>query len=306
MKSLKIKDALFSAEWWRAWIMVFTGSVILAAAFVLFINPYRIVPGGVYGTGIVLHALFPAVDVGTFGLMLDIPLLLIAFRVFGGMFGAKTVFAAIVTPLVMNALTWTIGENPATMLGGKIDLTTDIIIACLFGGVLVGIGIGLIIKTRATSGGTDIIAMILSKYTHLTFSRSILVVDSLVVVFGIVVLGDWRLPLYSLVTIFVMSRTIDFVIDGASYDKLLFIISDKHESLRSFILEEMGRGATYIKSSGMYTGKDKEMIFLVVSRREVTTVQNKIKDIDREAFVVVVDAYETFGDGFKSFPEKVD
>ncbi|MCD7970572.1 MAG: YitT family protein [Alistipes sp.] len=302
----KVSDRIYTAGWWRSWIMVFTGSAILAAAFVLFINPYRIVPGGVYGTGIVLHALFPSVQVGTFGLMLDIPLLLIAFRIFGGMFGAKTVFAAVVTPVVMNTMTYILGEDPATMLGGRIDLTNDIIIACLFGGVLVGIGIGLIIKTRATSGGTDIIAMIITKYTHLTFSRSILLVDSMVVIFGIIVLGDWRLPLYSLVTIFVMSRTIDFVIDGASYDKLLFIISDKHESMRSFILDEMGRGATYIKSSGMYTGNDKEMIFLVVSRREVTTVQNKIRELDPLSFVVVVDAYETFGDGFKSFPVEAD
>lgn len=305
MDTAAIRSNLVSFKWWKSWIMVFIGSAVLAAAFVLFINPYRIVPGGVYGAGVVLHALFPSVQVGTFGLMIDIPLLIIAFRVFGGMFGAKTVFAALVTPVIMNTLTAIIGEDPALMFDGRIDLTNDIIIACIFGGALVGTGVGLVVRTRATTGGTDIIAMLLTKYSRLNFSRSILVVDSLVVVFGIIVLGDWKLPLYSLVTVFVMSRTIDFVIDGASYDKLLFIISDRHDQLRAFILDEMGRGATYIKSSGMYTGNEKEMVFLVVSRREVTTVQNKIKEIDREAFVVVVDAYETFGDGFKSFPEKI-
>ncbi|MCD8171874.1 MAG: YitT family protein [Alistipes sp.] len=299
-----IRNNLVSFKWWKSWIMVFIGSAILASAFVLFINPYRIVPGGVYGAGVVLHALFPSIQVGTFGLMIDIPLLLIAFRVFGGMFGAKTVFAALITPVIMNTLTAIIGEDPALMFDGRIDLSNDIIIACIFGGALVGTGVGLVVRTRATTGGTDIVAMLLTKYSKLNFSRSILVVDSLVVVFGIIVLGDWKLPLYSLVTVFVMSRTIDFVIDGASYDKLLFIISDWHDQLRSFILDEMGRGATYIKSSGMYTGNEKEMVFLVVSRREVTSVQNKIREIDKDAFVVVVDAYETFGDGFKSFPEK--
>ncbi|MCD8102051.1 MAG: YitT family protein [Alistipes sp.] len=299
-----IRNNLVSFKWWKSWIMVFIGSAILASAFVLFINPYRIVPGGVYGAGVVLHALFPSIQVGTFGLMIDIPLLLIAFRVFGGMFGAKTVFAALITPVIMNTLTAIIGEDPALMFDGRIDLSNDIIIACIFGGALVGTGVGLVVRTRATTGGTDIVAMLLTKYSKLNFSRSILVVDSLVVVFGIIVLGDWKLPLYSLVTVFVMSRTIDFVIDGASYDKLLFIISDRHDQLRSFILDEMGRGATYIKSSGMYTGNEKEMVFLVVSRREVTSVQNKIREIDKDAFVVVVDAYETFGDGFKSFPEK--
>ncbi|MDR2885552.1 MAG: YitT family protein [Rikenellaceae bacterium] len=297
------REKLFSFAWWKQWIFILTGCVLLAAGFVLFMNPYKIVPGGVYGLGIVMHQLFPAIEVGTFGLMFDIPLLLIAFRFFGGRFGARTVVAAILTPVIMNIMTWTIGENPATMFGGKIDLTDDIIISCLFGGVLIGAGVGMIIKTRATSGGTDIVAMILTKLTRMTFSQGILIVDSAVVVFGIIVLGDWRLPLYSIVTIFVSSRVIDYVIDGASYDKLLFIISEKHDELRHFILDEMGRGGTYIKASGMYTGQGKEMMFVVVSRREVSTVQNKVRETDPEAFVVVVDAYETFGDGFKSFPE---
>lgn len=299
-----IKQQLKSFKWWRSWINIFLGSFLLAAAYVLFINPYRIVPGGVYGAGVVLHALFPSIQVGTFGLMMDIPLLLIAFKVFGGMFGARTIIAAVITPLMMNGLTYLIGEDPSVMLGGKIDFSDEIIVACIFGGTIIGIGVGLVIRTRATTGGTDILAMLLTRYTNFTFSRAILMVDSLVVVFGIIVLGDWKLPLYSLITIYVVARMIDVVIDGARYDKLMFIISDKHELLESFILEEMGRGATYIKSSGMYTKNDKDMIFLVVSRREVTAVQDKIKEIDPLSFVVVVNAHETFGDGFKTLPEK--
>ena len=249
--------------------------------------------------GIVLHQLLPQIQVGTFGLMFDIPLLLIGIRVFGGMFGARTVVAAILTPLIMNALTYLVGENPATMFGGKIDLSNDIIISCIFGGVLIGTGTGLVVKTRATTGGTDIVAMLLNRFAHMSFSRGILLADATVVVLGIIVLGDWRLPLYSLVTIFVSSRVIDYVIDGASYDKLLFIISKKNAELTRFILDEMGRGATYIKSSGTYTREERDMLFLVVSRREISSVQNKIKEIDPESFVVVVNAYETFGDGFK-------
>ncbi len=287
-----------------SWINIFLGSLIVATGFVLFINPYRIVPGGVYGMGIVLHSLFPDIQVGTFGLMFDIPLLIIGTRVFGRIFGVKTIVAALLTPAIMNTMTLMIGEDPSTMLGGNINLSNDLIIACIFGGILIGAGVGLIIKTRATSGGTDIVAMLLSRFAHMTFSKGILLVDSLVVIFGIAVLGDWRLPLYSLVTIFVSARMIDYVIDGASYDKLLFIISERHEEIRRYILDEMGRGGTYIKSSGMYTHHDKEMIFVVVSRREISAAQAMIRDLDPEAFVVVVNAYETFGDGFKTFPEK--
>lgn len=285
--------------------MIVLGCLIMTTGYVLFINPYFIVPGGVYGAGIVLHYLFPNILIGTFGFMLDIPLLLIGIRIFGGMFGARTVVAAVLTPIFMNTMTLIVGSNPAEMFGGKFDLSDDIMIACLFGGVLIGVGVGLIIKTKATTGGTDIIAMVLVKYAGMTFSRAILIVDSCVVVFGMIVLGDWRLPLYSLITIFVISRVLDYVIEGASYDKLLFIISDKNAQLESFIMDEMGRGATYLKSAGMYTKKDRDMIFLVISRREVSGVQNKIREIDSEAFMVIVNAYETFGDGFKAFPEKL-
>ena len=112
------------------------------------------------------------------------------------------------------------------------------------------------------------------------------------------------LSLYSLICIFISSRVIDHVIDGASYNKLLFIISDDHsEAMRDYIINDMERGATILKASGMYTKEDKEMIFLVVSRREVAQVQRKIKSIDPKAFLVVTDAYDTYGEGFKAFPE---
>ena len=279
------------------------GSILMSAGFVLFMSPYQVVPGGVYGLGIVLHALFPSIQVGTFGLMFDIPLLLIGLKVFGRMFGAKTVTAALLIPVLMNTMTYFIGENPATMFGGKMDLSNDLFLVCIFGGVLIGAGLGMIIKTEATSGGTDIVAMLLVKYARFSFSRGVLLVDSLVVIFGMVVLGDWRLPLYSLVTIFVTTRVIDFIVDGASYDKLLFIISDRNDDIREYILEKMGRGGTFVKSSGMYTGAGREMIFLVVSRSEVSAIKGMIKEIDPQSFVVIVDAHQTYGDGFKAFPD---
>ena len=180
--------------------------------------------------------------------------------------------------------------------------------------IILGVGVGLVVREQATTGGTDIVAMILNKYFHLQFSRGVLLADSCVVLAGLVVIGfgigmdgnatgGWLLSLYSLICIFVSSRVIDYVIDGASYDKLLFIISNENEKLRQFIIHDMERGATILKASGMYTKEDKEMIFLVVSRREVAQVQRKIKSIDPKAFLVVTDAYDTYGEGFKAFPE---
>lgn len=294
----------FSLRWFKSWIYIVLGAFLLSAGFVLFITPYHIVPGGVYGTGIVLHYLFPNIQVGTFGLMLDVPLLLIAFWVFGAKFGAKTIVAAILTPVIMNTMTHFIGENPATMLNGSIDLSNDVLLSCIFGGVLVGIGQGLILRTHATSGGTDIIAMIVHKFTRLPIARCLLIVDSFVVVLGLIVLKDWRIPLYSLITIYVATQMVDYVLDGGGSNKLLFILSEKHDLIRNLIIEKLERGGTYIHSTGMYSMQDKDMIFVVLDRNELPIVQDYIREIDEHAFMVVMNAHEIYGEGFKPFIEK--
>ncbi|MDL2230364.1 YitT family protein [Alistipes sp. OttesenSCG-928-L06] len=294
----------FSPRWFKSWIYIIVGSFLIAAAFVLFITPYKIVPGGVYGTGIVIHHLFPSIPVGTFGLMLDIPLLLVAFLIFGGKFGTKTIVAAILTPVIMDTMTYFIGEDPATMLGGSINLSGDVLMSCIFGGVFLGTGLALIVRTHATSGGTDIIAMILHKYTKMPFSRCMLIVDSSVVLIGLVVLKDWRIPLYSLITIYVTTKMVDMILDGGSSNKALFILSEKHEQIRKLILEDLDRSGTYIHATGMYTMEEKNMIFVVVDRTELPVVQDYIKGIDEHAFMVVVNAHEIYGEGFKPLVEK--
>lgn len=157
--------------------------------------------------------------------------------------------------------------------------------------------------------------MLLQKFAGIKFSSGIFLADGFVVLSGLAVIGfglgtgeaasnGWMLTLYSLITIYITSRVIAYLLNGASYDKLLFIISDHHQALKRFIIEDLDRSATYIKSKGMYTDASRDMIFLVVSRKEVHLVQHKIKEIDPAAFVVVTDAYETFGEGFKQFPDK--
>lgn len=317
-----MKETVASIGWWRDMILIIIGCTMVAAGFVFFINPYNIVPGGVYGAGIVLHNIFPSVQVGTFGYMMDIPLLITAIIIFGKQFGGRTLFAAFITPGLMNlisALAYPSKEalhalDPAQLMGGAIDLSDHLMLTCILGGTILGAGLGLVVRSNATTGGTDIVAMILNKYLHVPFSRGVLMADSCVVLGGLLVIGfgigiddgeagGWLLSLYSLICIFVSSRVIDYAIDGASYDKLLFIISNENDKLRDFIIHDLERGATFLKASGMYTKEDKEMIFLVVSRREVALVQRKVKSIDPKAFLVVTDAYDTYGEGFKAFPE---
>ena len=322
-----VLEPMFSARWWRSWISIFLGCAIMAAGYVFFINPYNIVPGGVYGASIVMHNIFPSIQVGTFGYMFDIPLLILALVIFGGGFGARTIIAALLTPGLMNimsSLAYPSTEalqalDPTQLLDGKIDLSNDLMLATVMGSVLHGVGVGLVVRNQATTGGTDIVAMMLQKYAHIKFPNGVLLADAVVVIAGLLVIGfglgtaddvetgGWMLSLYSLIAIFLSSRVIARVIDGASYDKMIFIVSENHqEELRKFITVDLDRSATYIKARGMYTGAEKEMIFLVVSRKEVKSVERRIKDIDSQAFMVVTDAYDTYGEGFKPLPDKDD
>ena len=312
-----------SWAWWRSWFLIFLGCSIMGTGFVLFINPYNFVPGGVYGMGIVLHNIFPSIQVGTFGYMFDIPLMIAAMLIFGRQFGTRTVLAALYTPGYMNILTRLVYPtpeavetlDPSLLLGGRLNLSNDLLLACIIGAVIIGVGLGIVVRQQATTGGTDIVGMLLQKFAGIKFSTGILLADGFVVLSGLVVIGfgvgtgeaasnGWMLTLYSLITIYTSSRVVAYLLDGASYDKLLFIISDHHDELKRFILEDLDRSATYLKSRGMYTDSVRDMIFLVVSRKEVHLVQNKIREIDPKAFVVVTDAYETFGEGFKQFPDK--
>ena len=317
-----IWSALKSPRWWWSWFMIVLGCILLAGGYVLFISPYNIVPGGVYGAGIVLHNIFPEIQVGTFGYMFDAVLLIFAFIAFGPRFGSKTVVAALLTPGLMNIFTRLAYPNeeamqaldPAQLLGGILDMSDHLMLTTIVGAVILGVGVGFVIREQATTGGTDIVAMMLQKYCHMTFSQGVLIADSCVVLAGLVVIGfgvgggepqGWQLSFYSLIAIYVSSRVLAFMLDGASYDRIIFIITSHHnEEFRRYILEEMDRSGTYIKTSGMYTNAEKEMIFLVVPRHELSKVQRAIKDYDPSAFMVVANAYSTYGEGFKPMPEK--
>ena len=321
-----LTQPVFSLKWWSSWFFIFLGCTLLAAGYVYFISPYNIVPGGVYGASIVLHNIFPNIQVGTFGYMFDIPLLILAFIIFGSKFGSRTIVAALYTPGCMNIITRLSFPNeealrnldPAQMLGGILDLSDHLMLASFIGSVFLGVGVGLVVRQQATTGGTDIVAMMIQKYFHIGFSNAVLIADSVVVLSGLLVIGfgigtgepdpqGWLLSLYSLITIYVTSRVLAYTINGASYNKLIFIILNKHnDTLKEFILKDLDRSATYIQSRGMYSNDEKEMIFLVVSHKEVKSVEHRIKDIDPQAFMVVTDAYDTYGEGFKPLPDKND
>jgi len=282
------------------YLLIVLGAFILAAGFVLFINPYNIVPGGVYGIGIVTHHLFPVIGVGAVGLILNIPLTLLGMKVLGPKFGFKTVLGMVLTSFFMDGLTHYIGE--ADPLG----LQNDLLLSSIFGGIIIGFGLGLIFKAKATSGGSDIIAMIGNKYTKISVGQFLVIVDSIIVLLGLIVFKDWKIPLYSWIVIFITGKVIDITLDGINYERALIIVSDKHDEIKDRILNSINRGGTYLSGEGMYSGEQKRIIFTVISRRELSTLEAMISQIDPDAFLTIMDTHEILGKGFKSLQEKND
>ena len=291
-----IKEKPFTKKWFISYSFIIIGSFILATGFVMFITPYKIIPGGVYGISIVLHYLF-GTPVGMMALVFDIPLTILGIKILGPRFGFKTVLGFSLTAIFTDTLTYFWGYEPL--------VKGDALLSSIFGGVLLGVGIGLIFRAKATSGGSDIVAMIINKYSKIPLGLLMIYVDSCIVLLGLIVFRDWKIPLYSWIVIFITGKVIDIVLEGVSYEKSLFIISDKHMEIRDKIINNLNRGGTYIDGKGMYNLADRRIIFTVVSRRELALLEEYIHQIDPKAFLTVLDAKEIYGEGFESLEEKI-
>jgi len=188
------KVKLFSRKWFYDYTLITIGSFILAVGFVYFITPHRIVPGGVYGVAIVVHYLTQGlfsfwpdgIPIGLFGLILNIPLTWAGIKILGPKFGVKTITGFVLTSVFIDGITMMRPD-------GDLPLVTDVLLSCVFGGVLIGFGLGLVFKSRATSGGSDIIAMIFAKYTRLPLGRLMIYVDSVIVLIGLAAFQDLSL-----------------------------------------------------------------------------------------------------------------
>ena len=291
------KDKVFSKRWLKHYSLILIGSFILASGFVLFITPYKIVPGGVYGISIMLHHIF-GTPVGFVALLFDIPLTIIGIKILGPRFGIKTVVAFVLTAVFVDGLTYFYGTEPL--------VKDDALLSSIFGGLFIGVGLGLIFKSRATSGGSDIVAMIISKYTKLPVGQLMIAVDSAIVLIGLLVFQDWKIPLYSLIVIFITGKVIDTILEGMNYDKVLLIVSDKTEEIRDKIINDLNRGGTLLNGEGLYNNYKRQIVFTVVNRRETVMLQDYINTIDPNAFVTVLNANEILGNGFKSLKEKLE
>jgi len=265
--------------------------------YVMFISPDKIVPGGIYGISIMLHHLL-GTPLGMTALAFNIPLTIIGTKLLGPRFGVKTVVAFVLTSIYVDVLYYFYGSLPL--------VPGETLVSCIFGGLFIGVGVAMTFKAKATSGGSDVIAMILQKYTRLPSGQLMMMVDGIIVLISLIVFGDWRIPLFSFITIFVIGKVIDITLHGFTYDKTLFIISEKHEEIRNSIINDLKRGGTFLRGEGMYNRDSKQIIFTVLNPRELYLLEEYINHIDPQAFIAVLEAYEILGKGFKSLSEKID
>ncbi len=279
MKDFKLRD----------FILITIGIFLVAFSLEYFYIPAKIAAGGVTGIAIILNSFIPSFPVGAIILVLNLILFATAFLTIGGGFGAKTIYASYGLSLIMWAME--AGLNPQA-------LTDDLFINAAVGTIIVAIGMAMVFNSGASTGGTDILAKILNRYFHLDIGKSLLIVDFIVGLGGIMTFGI-RIGLYAMLCIIINGTLIDRLIDGLNTSKELMVISRNEEDIIRFIIKELDRSCTVLTGYGGYTGEGTSVLYVVLNWREYIKLREYIKEIDPRAFISVNDVHEVLGEGFK-------
>lgn len=267
------------------YVYVIAGAAVIALGFNLFLLPNQVASGGVSGISTILNGLF-GWNAGLVQYAFNIPLFIAGVIILGKNFGAKSLVGTLTLPaIVILTQDW----QPVTL---------NPLLGAIFGGIVVGGGIGLVFKGKASTGGTDLLAQIITKYTGLTLGTSVLLIDGIIAVSAAVVF-DIEKGLYAIIGLYVTTKTIDIIQLGFSQSKMVYIISDQEEELRDTIYAQVNRGVTKVRAVGGYTQKERSMLLVVVYQTEFTRLKQVIQTVDPSAFVIVSDAYEVLGEGFK-------
>lgn len=278
----------------KKYIVITIAAVIYASGISLFLDPNSLAPGGVTGISIILNRL-TNVETGTWILILNIPIILLGAWKFGVKFIVSTIYCIVITSIVTNSL------EPVGAL------TTDPLLATLSGSALMALGMGWVFKSGATTGGMDIIVKVLRlRYPHLKTGSLFLLLDAVIVTLAAFIFRDVDRALYAGMVVFITSMLLDLVLYGRDGAKLIYIISDRAEEIAGRLLEELDLGVTYVKGSGAYSGKEKQVIMCVVKKNLAPKTEDVVKQEDPLAFMIVTSATEIYGEGYKSyFSEKL-
>ncbi|MCL2573180.1 MAG: YitT family protein [Defluviitaleaceae bacterium] len=280
------------------WIAI--GTAIMAFGLYFFFMPHNLVVGGVSGLGIIIldysyNNLDFTIPVWLTTLVFNIPLVLIALKVFGLKFIAKTTFAYLFLTLSLFLL-----EEYVTY-----TFETDFFLASIIGGVICGIGVGLVYRQLATTGGSVLVAALLHKvFKHIPTSRILMTVDWSIILLGFFVF-DFERTMYAIIAIFVSTKAIEYILEGLNFAKAAFIISEDSHKIAAALTQMMDRGVTSLDGRGAYTGHEKNVLLCVVSKREIAKLKEVVTGIDKRAFVIVADVREVLGEGFKDFDKQI-
>lgn len=271
------------------YLTIIVGSAIFALAIVLFLLPYKVAPGGVSGVAIIVNRLYN-IPAGMFMLALNIIIFFVGLRHLGLEFGTKSLVSSAAIALFTDLFN--------EILHLKINIH-DPILAPIFGGVVLGVGLGLVLRSGGGTLGSNTLARIIVKYTNLPQSAAIMIINGIIVIVAGVAFRKADIAFYSLISIYTSSIAIDLIVEGIEYARGTFIISDKNPEIEEAVLNELRRGGTVLKGRGLYTGKDKEVLFSVVTIREINELVSLVHKIDPKAFVVVTPVHEVLGKGFR-------
>ncbi|WP_456086581.1 YitT family protein [Parabacteroides sp.] len=269
--------------------LIVIGAFLQALSYVLFLAPYKVVPGGVYGISIVLHyvtkGLFSfmpdGLPMGATALCFNIPLMILAMKKIGLASGPKTIVTFVLISVFTDSLSYLLGNQPL--------VENDSFIACFYGGAILGIGVTCVFRAQSTSAGTDVLARVIANNSNLKVSNMIILLDSAIVMLGLIVFRDWAVPLYSWFAIFVYGKIVE-MFQTENPNRAVFIVSRKTQEIKDLIVGKMGMRGTFLHGRGMYEGKEKEIIFTIAERKDLPRLKDEVKEIDPNAFISTMHA----------------
>ncbi len=306
-----------------AYLLLIFGSALFAVGDVMFVNPYLMAPGGTYGISNVLNTLWPW-KISLYAIVMDVPLLFIGTWILGPKFGFKTILSTALIFLFTFIIESTWGYKPViydyaigiqdTEVASSVKYAVgedvfkyfvpDYFLNTVVAGLIYGVAIGMIFRSGATSGGSDIISMILHKYTKISLGTLVMIVDGCITLSTLIAFGDIRLPIYSIIIIFIEGKVIDLVVDGMKSYKTMFIVTDEMEAVREYIINDLKRGGTCLCGTGLYQGTERKMIYVTLDRADMVKLKSNLHRIDPQAFVNIMDSSEILGKGFKALPKE--
>jgi uncharacterized membrane-anchored protein YitT (DUF2179 family) len=264
------------------------GCIIYALSFVLFVIPRDLAPGGISGLAIVLNHFFSVIPIGKTIIILNAPLFLLSLKRLGKGFLWRSVYATVASSLLIDLLI------PYTR-----SFSVDMLLSAIYGGVVMGIGIGIIFRFFGSTGGTDLLAQLLSERIGLSFGTTLLIIDTCIIALSGVAFHSVTIPLYSIVSLYISSKAIDLVQEGLSFSKAAWVVSSRPDTVAARIMTDLDRGVTKFTAAGGFTGERKEVVFCVVPQSQITHLKQIVHEIDPDAFVAIMDVTETLGLGFK-------